>query len=178
MRTRTPVATSTRSRRDRRDLSLVGAAILLLVGCAVGGRTSRSTRGQISISMDQVRYDGFKLWGRLLVHADSDVVIDRRLGFEVVQVSDVVDCDSGRPVEKRLIVDYAWRERSAGDLIALRRGEWFGVEADFWLFAEQFSPSGGPSCIRFTVDVATSGEPFSGWNASWKGERGRQPPPE
>jgi hypothetical protein len=134
------------------------------------GATFSDTSGSISISMDQVRYDGFKLWGRLLVHADSDVTIDRRLGFEMVRVHDVVDCASDKPAPNRLVVDYAWRERTNADLIVLRRGEWFGVDADFWLFAEEYSPAGGPICIRFTVEVARSGEPFSGWNASWKGE--------
>src|SRR5215475_8645132 len=78
--------------------------------------------------VDQLRYDGFKLWGRLLIHAETDVTIDRRLGFEVVRIHDVVDCDSERPAPNRLIVDYAWRERAASDLVSLRPGEWFRVD--------------------------------------------------
>ena len=124
--------------------------------------------------MDRLRYDGFKLWGRLLIHAEADVTIDRRLGFEVVQIRDVIDCESERPAPNRLIVDYAWRERVPSDLVSLRRGEWFGVDSDFWLFAEKYSPDGGPSCIRFIVEVARSGDPFTGWAASWKGEVRRE----
>jgi hypothetical protein len=151
--------------------ALLTAILVVLTACAhTDGAPAATQDGAISISLDHVRYDGFRLWGRLLVHADSDVTIDRRLGFEVVRIHDVVDCESGRPASGRLIVDYAWRERTPADLLSLRRGEWFGVDTVFPLFAEHWSPSGGPPCIGVSVDVARSGEPFSGWNASWKGE--------
>lgn len=130
------------------------------------------------LSMEEVRYDGFWVSGRILLEGRSDTFVDRRLTEETIALTDVRGCDNDAPLSVAH-VDYYWRERTPSDLIMLRPHEYFGKADQFMLFVREINPTGGPDCIRFTLRWAlpiTEGE-RANWVSAFEGKVVRTPAP-
>lgn len=135
--------------------------------------------GQIALELQEVRYDGWSLSGRLLVGAvGGSLRLDKRLLQTVsIYVRAVFACDSGQPV-RFLKMDYFPPRPREEDLLVLEPGYWYGTRVDFTLFgAQHHGSSGGPECIDVEVMFrALAGQPLTQLRV--RATRTPQPPPE
>ncbi len=149
------------------------ASLLILTACKglpFFGRTEpgpdihdpAQASGQIALELQEIRYDGWSLSGRLLVGAvGRSLRLDKRLIESVsIYVHDVSACDSGQSVWFMKVDAFPPPPREE-DLLVLEPGYWYGTRVDFPLFdAKDYGPSGGPECIDVEfVFSALAGQP-------------------
>ncbi|WP_147444815.1 hypothetical protein [Corallococcus sp. CA053C] len=129
--------------------------------------------------MEEVRYDGFWVSGRILLEGRSDTFVDRRLNEQTISLTNVRSCDSDAKLSFAQ-VDYYWQERKPSDLLMLKQHEYFGKTDRFMLFVEEVDPQGGPDCIRFSLHwalPAEEGEVPKNWVSTFEGKAVRTPAP-
>lgn len=101
------------------------------------------------LELQDTRYDGWALSGRLLVNAEEGRLrLDKRL-IESVSLSmkSVTDCATGQPVEFMVVDVFATRPREE-DVLSLEPGYWYGKDIRLPLFAEIPGRPQGPECIE------------------------------
>jgi hypothetical protein len=111
--------------------------------------------------MQDIRYDGQTLSGRILVGAvKGDIRLDRRLiSSASVNVDSVSDCMTGSPVTFLMVDGFPPAPRDE-DLLILKPGYWYGTEVRFPIFSERFMGRAGPDCIEADVSLLSyRGEP-------------------
>lgn len=163
------------------QLKLASASFLLMTACSAmplfwqpkaGGEAGNATKvekgsGDINdqtraaLEMQDIRYDGQTLSGRIMVGAvRGDIRLDRRLiSSASVNVDSVSDCMTGSPVTFLLVDGFPPAPRDE-DLLILKPGYWYGTEVRFPLFSERFMGRAGPDCIEADVSLLSySGEP-------------------
>lgn len=111
--------------------------------------------------MQEVRYDGEWLSGRLLISpVAASVSLDKRLlPYHSVYVHSVSDCETGRPV-KYIEWDGVPLPAHEADLLTLECGYWYGATVRFHVFVDWVSGV-GPECISADLTVFSSqGQPL------------------
>jgi hypothetical protein len=128
------------------------------VGKSPGDITDRA---RAALEMQDIRYDGQTLSGRILVGAVGGALrLDRRLiSSASVNVDAVSDCMTGSPVTFLLVDGFPPAPRDE-DLLILKPGYWYGARVLFPLFSERFMGKAGPECIEADVSLLSyGGEP-------------------
>ena len=125
-------------------------------GCSTPVKRSGSINNpaHAELEMQDVRYDGQTLSGRILVGAvGGNLRLDRRLiSSAFVNVDSVADCTTGSPVTFLLVDGFPPAPRDE-DLLILKPGYWYGTEVRFPLFSERFMGRAGPDCIEADVSL-------------------------
>ena len=152
-----------------KQLKLAPALFLVLVACTgfppfwkkeaqpdaerAGDVQSEQPPPHVTLEVDEIRYDGEVLSGRLLIGAESGVVhLDRRLVSRAhVHVNSVFECNSGAPVAF-IMADALPPPAREEDLLILEPGHWYGTTVRFKLFSERFTGL-GPECIEAQLTV-------------------------
>jgi hypothetical protein len=101
------------------------------------------------LELQDIRYDGWALSGRLLVSAEEGHLrLDKRL-IESASLStnSVTDCATGQPVAFMVMDVFAKRPREE-DVLILEPGYWYGKDIRIPLFAEIPGKPRGPECIE------------------------------
>ena len=151
-------------------LALVSAAVLLLAACAgfpwqgradpdaekagEEGSPGRADGGaapaeQARVELQNVRYDGRMLTGRLLVSpVGESLTLDKRIIESIYLTTEAVsDCATNRPVGFVAMDVYAQRPREQ-DILILRAGYWYGKDVSILLFAAEPGGPPTPDCIE------------------------------
>jgi hypothetical protein len=151
------------------QLKLAPALVLVLAACTgfplfwkkeahsdakhAGDTQVEQASPHVTLEVDEIRYDGEVLSGRLLIGVESgEVHLDKRLVSRAhVHVNSVVECNSGAPVAF-IMADALPPPARQEDLLILDPGYWYGTTVRFKLFSERFTGL-GPECIeaQFTV---------------------------
>jgi hypothetical protein len=152
-----------------RWLKLAPALFLVLVACTgfplfwkkeaqpdaerAGDTQSEQAPPHVTLGVDEMRYDGEVLSGRLLIGAESGVVhLDKRLISRAhVHVNSVFECNSGASVAF-IMADALPPPARQEDLLILDPGYWYGTAVRFKLFSERFTGL-GPECIEAQITV-------------------------
>lgn len=152
-----------------KHLKLTPALLLMLVACTgfplfwkkepqpdaerVGDAQIEEDSPRVLLEVDEIRYDGEVLSGRLMIGAESDVVhLDKRLVSRAdVHVNSVIECGSGAPVAF-IMADALPSPTRQEDLLILAPGYWYGTTVRFKLFSERFTGL-GPECVEAQLTV-------------------------
>lgn len=145
--------------------AFVSAALLLLVSCKglpffVWARTSplesmsKEAVGDAAppvrahVELQDVRYDGQTLTGRLLITAEKGrLLLDRRLIESVYLTTESIsDCGTGQALPFVIMDVLASRPREE-DILVLESGYWYGKDVSIPLFTESLSQQFQPACI-------------------------------
>lgn len=108
---------------------------------------------RVTLDVQDIRYDGEWLSGRLLIGAESGLVrLDKRLVSRAdVHVNSVSVCDSRTPVAF-IVADALPPPPQAENLLILAPGCWYGTTVRFKLFSERLTGL-GPECIEAQLTV-------------------------
>jgi hypothetical protein len=111
---------------------------------------SEKTPGTVQLEMQDIRYDGEALFGRLLIGVEEGRLrLNRQLLSGIhAEVRFPVDCRTGLPI-KYIIWD-SFPPRRKEDLLILERGYWYGKEIEFPIFDEHFTGL-GPECLKAEI---------------------------
>lgn len=103
---------------------------------------------RVELQLQDARYDGEELTGRLLVGtAEGRLVLDKRLIESMALTTrSVKDCSSNQPVDFLIMDVLASRPRQE-DLLVLEPGYWYGKDIQVSLFNERLTGQRGPDCI-------------------------------
>jgi hypothetical protein len=152
-----------------KQLKLAPALLLVLVACTgfplfwkkepqpgaerAGDARSEEASPHVMLEVDEIRYDGALLSGRLMIGAESGAVhLDKRLVSRAdVHVNSVLECSSGAPVAF-IMADVLPSPARQEDLLILAPGYWYGTTVRFKLFSERFTGL-GPECIEAQLTV-------------------------
>jgi hypothetical protein len=101
------------------------------------------------LELQDTRYDGWTLSGRLLVTPEEGRLrLDKRLiENAALSTNSVTDCATGQPVEFLEMGVRAKRPREE-DVLILEPGYWYGKDIRLPLFAEIPGRQRGPECIE------------------------------
>jgi hypothetical protein len=136
-------------------LVLALASLVFLVACSrfpFFERTEASSTEsapKAQVELQNVRYDGQRFSGRLLVSAvDQELFLDRRLIEESSLTTEAVsDCARNQPV-KFIVMDVYARSPGREDTLVLKPGYWYGKDVSILLFAEDPSQAASPDCVE------------------------------
>ncbi len=127
--------------------ALVGTAACRGFPGSKVGNAGEATR--VALELQDIRYDGQALSGRLLVSAvEGSLRLDKRLIESIaLPTKSVSDCETGQPVEYLVIDVLAPRPREE-DVLTLQPGYWYGKEVRIPLFTTHPEGPAGPACIE------------------------------
>lgn len=117
--------------------------------------------GAVRLEMQEVRYDGAWLSGRLLISpVAASVILDKRLlPYHSVYIHSVSDCETGQPV-KHIEWDGVPPPTQETDRLTLGCGYWYGATVRFHVFMDWVSGT-GPECISADLTLFSSeGQPL------------------
>ena len=133
----------------------LGLSALACVACAHAHRPDPAMEQRAvdatTVELEPTDYDGFVVRGQLLIHAKTDAVIGRLIGFENVKLVDVRDCETGEIPADVMGGLYGAREGQS-DVIHLAAGYWYGIDYVLPLFSNTLTPHGGPRCLELVLD--------------------------
>ena len=124
---------------------VMAATLMLLAACMGAPRLRRNatepqdggaaTASRARVALQDVRFDGQALHGRLLVTAEEgNVLLDKRLIESIVLTTEsVVECETGRRLSF-LEMDVLARLPQNEDLLLLEPGYWYGKDVRIPLF--------------------------------------------
>jgi hypothetical protein len=101
------------------------------------------------MELQNVRYDGKELAGRLLVSpATESLCLDERFIEEfALVVNAVTECDTGRD-PGFFVMDVLAPSLREEDILVLEPGYWYGKDVSLFLFSERVSGKPSPECIE------------------------------
>lgn len=163
-----------------RKLLLAPAGLWLLVSCKgfpLMGRpevTGAQPPAQAQVELQDIRFDGKALAGRLLVRAvEHDLRLDKRLIESIYLTTESVsDCATGQPLAF-VVMDVYARPPSEDDILLLAPGYWYGKDISVPLFTENLHGPSGPACIEAEFAFRALG----GETAAHLRVRAERPPP-
>jgi hypothetical protein len=137
-----------------KQLGLILMMVSLTTACAgfpfwTGEPTAPDTTStRVDLQLQNIRYDGEELSGRLLVStAEGRLVLDKRLIESIsLTIRSVKDCNSDQPT-KFLIMDVLTSRPREEDILVLEPGYWYGKDIQITLFNERLTGQRGPDCI-------------------------------
>lgn len=104
---------------------------------------------RVRLELQDLRYDGWSLSGRLLVSPDEGRLrLDKRLITSAsLSTKSVTDCVTRHPVEF-MVIDVRATGPQEEDVLLLESGYWYGKDVRIPLFAETPDRQRGPNCIE------------------------------
>jgi hypothetical protein len=135
-------------------LTFSPAALLLLVSCKgfplfwSAGMPPLEPPARAHVELQNVRYDGQTLSGRLLIAAEENRLrLDKRLIESVYLTTESIsDCSTGQTLPFLVMDVLASRPREE-DILVLKPGYWYGKDVSIPLFTESLSQQFHPACI-------------------------------
>jgi hypothetical protein len=118
--------------------------------CAERGAPARPTeRVSARVELQEARYDGKDLSGRLLISpVDGNLCLDKRLVTSFVLTTEsVVECSTGRDLGV-IIADVLAPRRQEEDVLVLKPGYWYGKDVSIFLYSEQLTGKPSPGCVE------------------------------
>jgi hypothetical protein len=130
----------------RTELALGQSGAMDTPGQTDGGASSAAPA---RVELQNVRYDGRMVTGRLLVGAVAQsLTLDRRIIESIYLTTESVsDCATSQPVGFVAMDVYAQRPREE-DILVLNPGYWYGKDVSILLFSEDPGGPPAPACIE------------------------------
>jgi hypothetical protein len=136
-------------------LAVASASLCVVTACRgvpAPGRAGSEEPSRLELVLQDIRYDGETLSGRLLLSpVDGRLRVDKRL-IESASLStrSVTDCATGQPVEF-LVMDVFARRPQEEDVLLLAPGYWYGKNIRIPLFVETPNGRRSPECIEAEI---------------------------
>jgi hypothetical protein len=116
---------------------------------ARGAPTSTAEQTGAKVEMQEVRYDGNDIHGRLLISPSAgNLCLDKRFITQFDLVTEAVsECDTGRDLGF-FVSDVLAPPLKEGDVLVLEPGYWYGKDISVFLFSEKITGKPSAECIE------------------------------